>query len=185
MARFRHRRRLDELRNQPRRLVSSGRGVHQPGSQRREARRPSGRASDEIRIRHQSQRRQGAPPGRAVDAARARRRGDRVMRRREVITLLGGAAASSILWPLAARAQKPAIPVIGYFSAGAANLSAQNVNEFRKGLGESGYLEGRNLAIEFRWANNEVGRLPGLAADLIQRRVAVIATPSSMAAAVA
>src|SRR5262249_27170247 len=91
----------------------------------------------------------------------------------------------AVAWPLAARAQQPAMPVIGYFSAGAAEPSEHTVSEFRKGLAEGGYAEGRNVQIEYRWANNQTERLSELAADLVRRRVAVIATPSSMVAAVA
>jgi len=101
--------------------------------------------------------------------------------RRKFISLLGGAAA----WPLAARAQQPAMPLVGYLSAGTPETWANVVAAFRKGLGETGYAEGRNVAIEFSWARNEFDRLPELAADLVRRRPVVIATPSSAAATLA
>ena len=104
------------------------------------------------------------------------------MRRREFITLLGGAAAA---WPLAAHAQQPAMPVIGYFSSSTPEGFSGNLRALRQGLKESGYVEGENLAIEYRWAENQAERLPELAADLVRRQVKVIATigpPASMAA---
>ena len=104
------------------------------------------------------------------------------MRRREFIGLLGGAAAAL---PLVARAQQPALPVVGFLHTGRPDAFVHLVAAFRKGLSQSGYVEGQNVTIEYRWAQNENDRLPQLAADLVRRRVAVIVTPASTAATLA
>ena len=102
------------------------------------------------------------------------------MRRRDFISLVGGAAA----WPRAARAQQP-IPVVGFLHAGSPEPNVNFVVAFRTGLGKTGYVEGQNLAIEFRWAAGQNARLPEMAADLVRRQVAAIVTPASTPAALA
>src|SRR5262245_2601907 len=106
-------------------------------------------------------------------------------KRRDVFPLLGGAAASSFSWPLAARAQQGAIPVVGFVYPGTPELSTGVVAAFRQGLGEAGFVEGRNVAVELRFAYGDNGRLPQLMADLVHRRVAVIVTPGNTQAALA
>src|SRR5215208_7726976 len=102
------------------------------------------------------------------------------MRRREFVTLLGGAAAA---WPLAARAQQPALPVIVFLHPGALEIGARDVAAFRKGLQETGYIEGQNVTVEYHWLEGQYGRLPAVMADVIRRPVAVIAIPGSVVAA--
>ena len=104
------------------------------------------------------------------------------MKRRAFITLLGGAAAA---WPLAARAQQPKVPVVGFLDAGSAAERVQQVAAVRKGLAEGGYQEGQNVALEFRCAEGQYGRFAELAADLVRRGVSVIVTPGSGTAALA
>jgi putative ABC transport system substrate-binding protein len=104
------------------------------------------------------------------------------LRRREFIKAIAGSAAT---WPLAAGAQQPAMPVIGYLGAQSASAFASRVRAFRQGLSETGYAEGRNVAIEFRWAEGQHDELSALAAELVGRRVAVMVAPGGPPAALA
>src|SRR5262249_37911704 len=138
-------------------------------------------AIHQSRTDYQSQYRQSARPHGAADAARPRRRGDR-MRRREFIILLGGAVAA---WPLAALGQQSTMPVIGLLDPRSPDAMRDRLRAFRLGLKEIGFVEGENVTIIYRFAEDQHDRLPELAAELVRRRVTIIAASATPAAIVA
>jgi putative ABC transport system substrate-binding protein len=107
------------------------------------------------------------------------------IKRRHFLTLLGGVAAPCVSWPVSARAQQGTLPVIGLLHPGGPEANARYIMSFRRGLADAGYVEGRNIAIEYRWANGENSRLPELAAELVKRSVRLIVTPGGVTAALA
>ena len=107
------------------------------------------------------------------------------MHRREFVRLAGGAAVAELLHPLAARAQQPPMPVIGFLGSESADLWTSRLTAFRQGLGEAGFAEGRNVTIEYRWAEGNNERLPALAVDLVQQRVSVLVVLGGTASALA
>src|SRR5262245_30357674 len=149
----------------------SGRRLYRPNPQGRQACGLASCAVEQVRAGHQRADRPHARSHGAAVAARPRRRGHRMMRRSAFIRLIGGAAA----WPLAARAQQPAMPVVGFLSSRSPGESAADIAGFRQGLAQAGYVENQTVAIEYRWAENRHERLPAMAADLVSRQVAVIA----------
>ena len=151
------------------RPVSPGRRLHRPDPQGREAGRPTGAAGDKTRAGHQPQDRQGARPHRAPDAAR----------RREFIALLGGRVAGKV------RAQQAAMPVIGFLYPTALDAETDRLRAFRQGLRDTGYVEGENVTIEYRFAHNQLERLPALAADLVRQPVALLAVSGGPSVVVA
>src|SRR5262245_5067829 len=172
MARIRGGRRPDELWNEPARRVSSDGHLHGTNSQGRKTRRSAGPAGDCVRDSGQSQSCQSARGDDPDRDPAPRRRGDR-MRRREFIMLLGSGAAA---WPFPARAQQPAMPIVGFLRTTPSAPFAQLVPAFRQGLQETGFVEGQNVVIEQRWTEGHDDRLPALLADLIRRKATVIVT---------
>src|SRR5262249_13779645 len=137
---------------------------------------------NQVRVGDQFEDREGTRPRRTARPNGRCRRGNRMIRRREFITLLGGATIAS---PLVAHAQQAAMPVIGFLDTRSPDAMADRLRGFRQGLKDTGYVEGENVSIEYRWAENQMDRLPALAAELVRRRVALITTSGGPAVAFA
>src|SRR5262249_53876611 len=175
-------RRIDQLRPAPRRQLPACGHLCRSHLQWCQAERAAGRVVNQARAHRQSQDRQGPRPDRAGYDSRPRRRGDRMIRRREFITLVGAAAA----WPLAARAQQqPVRPLIGILSPLSAESAARNIAAFRSGLRDLGYLEGRDATLEIRYADRAPERMAPLAQELVALKpdVLVAGARSSVLAA--
>src|SRR5262249_44039332 len=161
--------------------LPASRGLCRPHPARRQARRPSSPSADQVRNHPQSKDGQGARPDGARQAARGCRRGDRV-RRRDFITLLGGAAA----WPVVARAQQTAKrPIVGFLGDSTPLAERGRAAAFARRLHDLGWIEGRTIAIEYRWADGRSERLGEIAAELARLKVDIIVTggtPAVMAA---
>src|SRR5262249_48414644 len=168
--------------NQSHGCLSSGRCLRRPHPERRQARRSAGPAGNQVRACDQLPGCEDDRARGAGDLARARRRGDRV-RRRDVIALIGGAAAAPSVWPLAARAQ-PAMPLVALISTAPREDYARLLSAFAQGLAESAYSEGRNVTFDYRWVSSEPD-LPALAAEIVGRGPSVILTIGGTAAALA
>src|SRR5262249_52018981 len=153
------------------RWISSGRNPRGANSQWCLARRPAGRSGHQVRTRRQCQSRESSRPYDSRILSRPRRRGDRMSTRRQFITLLGGAAAG---WPLAARAQQSKLPTIGYLGANTPSAAPHWVAAFVQRLRELGWIDGRNLAIEYRWAEDRSERFAEIAAEFVRLKVDVI-----------
>jgi ABC-type uncharacterized transport system substrate-binding protein len=178
--RLRRGRRTDQLWSDLYCGLSPGRHLCWKDSEWGQTRRSTGPPVDQFRAGRQSQHREGARPNGSALDPRPRRRGHRMTRREMILLLAGAMTAARTL-----RAQQKAMPVIGVLGSSSPGLSAANLAAFHQGLSETGYVEGQNVAIEYRWAEGRYDRLPGLAADLVGDRVDVIATagtPSVLAA---
>src|SRR5215831_2494098 len=163
------------------RYLSADRRLHRSNPQRCQARRPTSRLIEQVRAGHQHADRQDARAHRATVAPRYRRRGDRMMKRRDFITLLGGAAAA---WPLAARAQQPVkLPTIGFLGTEASVWNPWTA-AFVQRLRELGWTEGRNIAIEYRWSEGRPARHAEIAAEFVRMKVDVIVTNAFAASTV-
>src|SRR5262245_4474396 len=185
MARFSSGRRPHELWNGSCRCISTGRHLRRKNSQGSQGRRSTRPSVGESSVCYQSQDRKNARPYLPASVVWSRRRGDRMRRRAFILALGGAAAAPSLFRPLTARAQQAPMPVIGFLRPSTPESVVHLLAPFRAGLKEIGFIEGQNVAIEYRWAYGQEDRLGEIAAELVRRQVAVIVTPGSILAALA